>query len=168
VWSPCGVGGDAMSDRRQGQDHDEFEDYLQESLQNPQFRAAYEDSEARSRLLASLVMLRQSLHLTQTQIARRMETTQSSVSEFESGSTDPHLSTLQRYARAVTACLRIRIDMPTDSPWLPADQGAYSRNTRVTFSVNDPVLGEPPSFVSKWRDQNLNKRDDVRGNVTVK
>lgn len=168
MWSPRGVGGSTVSDRRWDQDRDEFEDYLEESLRNPQFRAAYEDSETRSRLLASLVMLRQSLRLTQRQVAQRMQTTQSSVSEFESGATDPHLSTLQRYARAVTACLRIKIDMPIDTPWLPADHGAYSRNIRIIFSVNDPVLEESPSFVSKWKDQSLNRRDDARGNVTFK
>jgi transcriptional regulator with XRE-family HTH domain len=158
---------DAVGERCQDHDHDEFEDYLEESLRNAQFRAAYEDSETRSRLLASLVMLRQSLHLTQTQVARRMQTTQSSVSEFESGATDPRLSTLQRYARAVTACLRIRIDMPTDSPWLPADQGAYTRSADVIFAVNGPVREGVPSFASKWRDQSLGKRDDASGNVTV-
>lgn len=157
-----------MTDGCQDQDQDEFEDYLEESLRNPRFRAAYEDTETRSRLLTSLVRLRQSLHLTQTEVARRMQTTQSSVSEFESGSLDPRLSTLQRYARAVTACLHMKIDMPTDSPWLPADQGAYRRNSGITFSINDPIFEEPPSFAPRWREQSLNKRDDVRGNVIIR
>jgi transcriptional regulator with XRE-family HTH domain len=159
---------DRCQDQGQDRDHDEFEDYLQESLRHPQFRAAYQDTEARSRLLSSLIRLRQSLQLTQTEVARRMQTTQSAVSELESGSLDPRLSTLQRYARAVTACLHLKIDMPTDSPWLPADQGAYRRNDGVTFSINDPTLEEPPSFAPRWREQSLNKRDDVRGNVIVR
>ena len=40
-----------------------------------------------------------------------METTQSAISELEGGSTDPRLSTLQRYARAVGAHLQVRLNI---------------------------------------------------------
>jgi transcriptional regulator with XRE-family HTH domain len=38
-----------------------------------------------------------------------MRTTQSAISDLENGSTDPRLSTLQRYARAVGCQLEIRV-----------------------------------------------------------
>jgi transcriptional regulator with XRE-family HTH domain len=143
---------------------DEFEEYLRGSLRDRGFRAAYEDAEARSRVLGDLVKIRQSLHLTQTQVAKRMQTTQSFVSELENGATDPHLSTLQRYARAVTAHLLVKIEMLTEGPWLPAAQGAYSGGSRVTIRTERPPI-KSPDLASTWRHQNLRKRGCRSGNV---
>src|SRR5262249_17194058 len=78
-------------------------DYVSEQLMNPDFRAAYEDASSRSRLLVDLVARRRHLGLSQRDVAQRMATTQSAVSELEAGATDPRLSTLQRYSRAL-AC----------------------------------------------------------------
>jgi transcriptional regulator with XRE-family HTH domain len=146
------------------EDEDEFEEYVRESLRDRGFRAAYEDAEARSRVLGALVKIRQSLHLTQTQVAKRMQTTQSFVSELENGATDPHLSTLQRYARAVTARLLVKIEMPPDSPWLPADQGAYSGGSRVRIRTERPPI-ESSDLASTWKYQNLRDRGCRSGNV---
>jgi len=128
-----------VSERSNSEPEDEFEEYLQESLTDPGFRAAYEDAEERMRVLTCLVKLRKAFKLTQVEVARRMQTTQSSVSEFESGATDPMLSTLQRYARAVTARVRVRVEMPTDGPWIPANQGTYSPGSKVTLSPTRPL-----------------------------
>jgi len=118
---------------------DEFDEYLEESFRDPGFRAAYEDAKERSRLLRCLLELRNSLRLTQAEVARRMGTTQSSVSEFERGGTDPLLSTLQRYARAVTARVRVKMEMPIDGPWLAASQRNYVRSAQPTLSAARPV-----------------------------
>lgn len=134
-------------------DGDEFEDYLSASLEDPVLRAAYEDAADRSSLLAKLVKLRKDTGVTQKHVAERMNTTQSFVSEFENGSTDPYLSTLQRYARAITARLAIKIDMPAETPWLRTERRAYEHDRDVT-RVNDNV---PPRSASKdsrfWRIQ---------------
>jgi transcriptional regulator with XRE-family HTH domain len=141
--------GRTVSNRPDDDDVDEFEDYLSESLRDPGFRAAYEDAEARSRLLDHLVNIRRCFRLTQIEIAKRMQTTQSTVSEFESGATDPHLSTLQRYARAVTARLLIKVEMPTDGPWMPAGQGTYAQGSQVRIKAEHAqTLGV--HFTSKW------------------
>jgi transcriptional regulator with XRE-family HTH domain len=158
-------------ERRPGHDGDEFEEYLEESFRNPGFRAAYEDAEARSALLAALVKVRQSLGLTQTEISRRMQTSQSFVSDLENGATDPRLSTLQRYSRAVTARLRIRIDMPTSGPWLPADQGAYASGSRVTVktgrSPEDGAMTDFPSgFAASWAGLTPRVNHERRGTIT--
>lgn len=88
-------------------DLDEF--ITQGSAANVDFRQAYEDAATRSALLQHLIDLRQAQHLSQTDVSRSMGTTQSAISELEGGTTDPHLSTLQRYARAVNASLRIAV-----------------------------------------------------------
>lgn len=148
-----------MSKRTDDEDRDDFDEYLDESLRDPGFRAAYEDAEARSHLMDSLVRVRRCLRLTQTEVAKRMQTTQSFVSEFENGATDPHLSTLQRYARAVTVRLHVKIEMPTDGPWMPAGQGTYTRGSRVTISTEQ--LASPNSeFTSKWTECSARARGD--------
>jgi len=84
---------------------------LDSHLKDPAFAAAYEDVAIRTRLRAGLVAQRKAMRMTQAQVAERMDTTQSFVSEFENGGTDPHLSTLQRYGRAVAARLSVRIEL---------------------------------------------------------
>ncbi len=93
----------------------ELDDFVVEQSRNPEFRAAYEDAEAREALLGSLVARRQRLGLSQAQIAGRMATTQSAVSDFERGATDPRLTTLQRYARAVGCGLVVALREDTGS-----------------------------------------------------
>lgn len=91
-----------------------------ELLADPAVAQATEDAETRLDLLDELVALRKSSHLTQKQVAEAMETTQSTVSEFENGGEDPYLSTLQRYARAVGAKLSVHVQrdacVPTVAP----------------------------------------------------
>ena len=152
-----------MSNRTDDEIRDEFDEYLDESLRNPGFRAAYEDAEARSRLMDDLVKVRRCLRLTQIEVAKRMRTTQSFVSEFENGGTDPHLSTLQRYARAVTARLCVKVEMPTDGPWLPAGQGAYARNSRVT--IRSEPIASPNSEFTSWAECGLRARAERSSNA---
>jgi transcriptional regulator with XRE-family HTH domain len=153
-----------VSNRTDDEDRDEFDEYLSESLRAPGFRAAYEDAEARSRLLENLVKVRRCLHLTQTEVAKRMQTTQSFVSEFENGATDPHLSTLQRYARAVTARLHVKIEMPADGPWMPVGQGAYARGSQVRIRTEQPqALGS--DFTSKWTEHSIKTHGGQDGNA---
>jgi transcriptional regulator with XRE-family HTH domain len=64
----------------------------------PGFR---EMAQRRRRLLAELVSRRQAAGLSQTEVAARMGTSQSSVARLEAGQADLRLSTLERYAAAV-------------------------------------------------------------------
>ena len=60
------------------------------------------DAIARGRkLVRDLTSLRQGLGLSQTLIAARMGTSQSSLARLEAGEMDPRLSTVERYARAL-------------------------------------------------------------------
>lgn len=89
---------------------DDLDDYVDGALHDHAFAAAYADAETRSGLLTELIGLRQAGGITQQAVAERMHTTQSAVSEFENGGTDPRLSTLQRYARAVGAHLVVTLE----------------------------------------------------------
>ncbi|MBD0673047.1 helix-turn-helix domain-containing protein [Streptomyces sp. CBMA156] len=76
---------------------------------DPRTAAALEDSEAYAELVESLVVARQKRGLTQREVAQRMGTSQSTVSEFERIGGDARYSTLQRYARAIGARLHIMV-----------------------------------------------------------
>lgn len=79
---------------------------------DPGFAQALADATVRSALRHALVAQRKAAGLTQKQVAAAMETTQSAVSDVERGGVDPHLSTLQRYARAVGATVVVRVNLP--------------------------------------------------------
>ncbi len=64
----------------------------------PGFR---EMAERRQQLMRDLVARRQELGLSQTVVAARMGTSQSSVARIESGAADVRLTTLERYAAAL-------------------------------------------------------------------
>src|SRR5262245_36753734 len=85
------------------------DDFFAEVLANPEARAAFDDAQARDSLVDALVALRHALGLTQTEVARRMGVKQPMVSGFENEGSDPRLSTIQRYARAVRATAAFRL-----------------------------------------------------------
>ena len=87
-----------------------------ESLDSdPHARAIGQDMDQRESLIEDLVHRRKSLNLTQTAVASRMGVRQSTISEFENEAGDPRLSTLQRYARAVDACVSLRLRFETEA-----------------------------------------------------
>lgn len=63
----------------------------------------YEDAEEFFVLLERLATVRRTRGLTQRDVASAMETSQSAISELENGDSDPRISTVQRYARALGA-----------------------------------------------------------------
>ena len=64
-------------------------------------------------LVRDLVTVRERSGMTQADVARAMGTDQASVSRFESGHSDAHLSTVRRYAKAVGALIRHEV-VPVD------------------------------------------------------
>lgn len=88
---------------------DDLDEYIEERSADPEFRSALEDEEERARLLQTLVQRRQTLALNQAEVAARMKTTQSAVSDLERGTVDHRITTVQRYARAVECELRFAL-----------------------------------------------------------
>lgn len=128
-----------------------FDDFLGRALQNVDTRAAYEDSQSRHRVVDALVRLRNRLGLTQTAVAKQMGVKQPSVSGFETEGSDPRLSTLQRYARAVDASIWIyvqpnastgqRVDYYCCGKWARDLSGCGARVSRFSGeSFEDPFV----------------------------
>lgn len=114
-------------------DRDDLDDYIDERSSDPKFRAAYEDAIVRSNLLRAMVAARRGNGASQGEVASAMGTTQSAVSDLERGSTDPRISTLQRYARAISCRLHVMLS------------GLASENSagavRVHYSTAWPAAG---------------------------
>lgn len=121
----------------QGQFVDSLESDVAESFEDPQYRAAYEDGAERFDLIDRLVSMRKERKLTQKQVAERMGVGQSTIAGFENEGSDPRLSTIQRYARAVEARCVVTIQVPLACDWVVQPCARYSasgstaRSTRV-------------------------------------
>lgn len=79
----------------------QFELFLAEELADDEVRAAFEDAQSRNRIVDALVRMRHRLGLTQKDVASRMGVKQPTISGFENEGSDPRVSTIHRYARAV-------------------------------------------------------------------
>ena len=82
---------------------------------DPDYRAAYEELGPEFELARSLIEARIGAGLTQTQLAKRMKTTQSVVARFESGHVHPSTKTLERIARATGTRLKISFETTGDA-----------------------------------------------------
>jgi DNA-binding XRE family transcriptional regulator len=73
-------------------------------------REAYDALGDEFELAHQLIEARTRAHLTQTDVAQRMGTTQSVIARLEGGKQPPSLRTMQRYAQAVGGRLVLRIE----------------------------------------------------------
>jgi len=90
----------------------------------------------RRRLIARLVGLRKSNGLTQNAVAELMGVAQSVIAEIESGRTDVRISTLERYARAVSIG-QVQLELVGD-PWVGGSVGGVAE----TLASYDPAVDE--------------------------
>lgn len=104
---------------------------------DPEVVAAREDAEELIGLLEHLVERRSTLGLRQIDIAKAMGTTQSAVSDLERLGGDPRISTVQRYARALGA--RVRMAVADPSSW-----------TAVRYETGNAPAWRPATEADSW------------------
>ena len=78
---------------------------------DPEVKRAIALAEQDHQLLRSLVALRQSLKLSQRDVADRLGITQPTVADFERYDSDPKLSTIRRYAQVVGLLVTHRVEV---------------------------------------------------------
>ena len=81
-----------------------------DDLKNPEYRKAHEALAPEFDLARAVIDARVKAGLTQEQLARCMDTTQSVIARLESGRTRPSTQTLERLAVATGTRLRISFD----------------------------------------------------------
>lgn len=84
-----------------------FEDVKAKALQNPDVMAAYLAEKKEEELQALLADLRRRAGINSTQVAERMGITQPAVSKLERNASKASISTLERYAAACGASIKI-------------------------------------------------------------
>jgi ribosome-binding protein aMBF1 (putative translation factor) len=92
-------------------------DFLDEVIaqrgeQEPAFPQLVDAALRRRELLRALADRREQLGLSQTTVAARMGTSQSSVARLETGEADARLSTIERFAAALGQTVEWRLDTP--------------------------------------------------------
>ena len=84
-----------------------FEQYLAQQMKNKAFREAFEEESQRLRVAYQILQLRKRQKLSQKELARKLNTTQSVVARMESGQQNFTTATLQKIASIFKRDLRI-------------------------------------------------------------
>ena len=84
-----------------------FEDHLKESLKDPEFKKAWEESEPEYLLARELIEKRLKKNLSQRDLAKKLNTAQAVISRIETMHANPSLSLLKRIAQTLGAKLQI-------------------------------------------------------------
>lgn len=88
---------------------DDLETYLNNQLKNSQFQEAWEESCLEFEVARQLVQLRQTMGITQQDLATKLGTKQSAISRLERGVENITLSRLQELVEALNGEVEIRI-----------------------------------------------------------
>ena len=86
-----------------------YEKLKKELLADPEVKAEYHRLAEEFELAEELIRARCRAKLSQSQVARKMGTTQSVVAKLESGRSKPSLRSLERYAQAIGARVRVKL-----------------------------------------------------------
>lgn len=86
-----------------------FRQHLKESLKNPEFRKAWEASEAEYQISRALISARLERKISQRELARKANTTQAVISRLESMSANPSVGLIQKIASALSLKLKIQL-----------------------------------------------------------
>ena len=78
-----------------------FRETLNSQMNNPEFKAEWEATEAEFSVIKSMISARQEKNITQKQLAELTGISQADISRLENGNANPSLSTLQKIARGL-------------------------------------------------------------------
>ena len=89
-----------------------FDDFLQEQMQDPEFRKEYEALQPERAVIQAIIDARQSTGLTQKELSERTGIAQGDISKLEKGNANPSIRTLQRLAAGMGMSLKLEF-VPT-------------------------------------------------------
>ena len=87
----------------------EFQDFLEEQLQNDEFRKEWEDIQPEMDVIRAMVDARISQNLTQKELAERTGINQADISKLENGTRNPSLKLLKRLADGMGMTLKLEL-----------------------------------------------------------
>lgn len=84
-----------------------FNDFLQEQLQDPEFRKEYEALQPEHAVVQAIIDARKNAGLTQKELSERTGIAQGDINKLENGNANPSIRTLQRLAAAMGMTLKV-------------------------------------------------------------
>lgn len=84
-----------------------FDDFLQEQLQDSEFRREYEALQPERAVIQAMIDARHQSCLTQKELSERTGIAQGDISKLENGNANPSIRTLQRLAAGMGMTLKI-------------------------------------------------------------
>lgn len=89
-----------------------YSEYKKKALEDPQVKAEYDALQPEYDIIRALIQARNSLHITQTELAARTGITQADISRIENGTRNPSLNMIKKLARGLGMELRLEF-VPT-------------------------------------------------------
>jgi predicted transcriptional regulator len=86
---------------------DDFNKLLNEELKNPEFKQEWEKLELRYIIVKQLIKLRNSYNLSQSELAKKIGTTQAVISRIENGSVNVGIDMIERIAKSFNKQIKI-------------------------------------------------------------
>lgn len=86
-----------------------FRQDLKNRLKDPEFRKAWEESEAEYQISRALIAARLNKKISQRELAKKANTTQAVISRLESMSANPSIGLIQKVASALNLKLKIQL-----------------------------------------------------------
>ena len=84
-----------------------FDQFLEERLQDEEFKREYENIQPEMNVIRALVEARNSQNLTQKELAERTGINQADISKLENGTRNPSINLLKRLAEGMDMVLKI-------------------------------------------------------------
>ena len=84
-----------------------FDDFLNEQLNDPEFRKEYEALQPEAAVMQAIIDARKSTGMTQKELSKRTGITQGDISKLECGNANPSIRTLQRLAAGMGMTVKI-------------------------------------------------------------
>lgn len=85
-----------------------FDDYLQEQLEDPEFKKEWDDIQPEMDVIRAMIDARIEHNLTQKELAARTGIDQADISKLENGTRNPSLKLLKRLAHGMGMQLKIK------------------------------------------------------------
>lgn len=87
-----------------------LQDHIKESLKDPLFKKAWEESEAEYQVSRVLIAARVKRKISQQELARKANTTQAVISRLENMTANPSVGLLQKIAQALNLRVKIQFE----------------------------------------------------------
>ncbi len=93
----------------------EFQEFLQEQLEDSEFKQEYENMEPEFDIIRAMIEARKQQNITQKELSERTGITQADISRIENGTRNPSLDMIKRLAKGMGMRLKLEFIPKNDS-----------------------------------------------------